>query len=230
MPPAMRYAQGRENAGTFPKDAFSDALAWRDMGGGPAAEHCAASALITLELYDDAAGRLEDLAQRIKENPAFRARILGQAGQAWLLAGKAARAEAVASAALSLAPGRAELMVDRAQARAALGDYRAALGDLDAALGRLPPAGPARADALVFRAAAKRFLGDDAGAMADAEAALGLDADHPDGLLERGILKRLKQDHAGARRDWLRVLETAPASEAARAARANLEKMDVQAR
>ena len=49
-------------------------------------------------------------------------------------------------------------------------------------------------------------------------------------MLERGIVRRLKGDDDGARRDWLTVLTIAPGTSAARAAQANLEKMDVKAR
>ena len=60
------------------------------------------------------------------------------------------------------------------------------------------------------------------------EDALALAPTHADGLLERGILRRLRQDNDGARQDWLRVLRRAPKSRAAAAARRNLEKMDVK--
>jgi len=48
--------------------------------------------------------------------------------------------------------------------------------------------------------------------------------------LERGILRRLKGDDAGARADWLMVLSLAPDGPASDAARTNLEKMDVKVR
>ena len=96
-PPSARYEACLALIEKAPKEAFEDAIQWRDEGGGGAAEHCAASALVALGLFEDAAARLESLAQRIKEGPAFKAQILGQAGQAWLLADNAARAEAVAT-------------------------------------------------------------------------------------------------------------------------------------
>ncbi len=218
-----RYHHCLAKADKAPKDAFEDAIQWRDEGGGPPAEHCAASALIALGLFKDAAGRLEDLGQRIKEKADFKARILGQAAQAWLLAENPIRAEAVATAALALRPGDLELYIDRAQARAAIGDYPKAVADLDAALA----INSGRPDALALRAAAKRFLDDPQGALADAEQALALDPGHAEALLERGNLRRLADDKAGARADWLDVLIVAPKSPAATAARANLERMDV---
>jgi len=154
----------------------------------------------------------------------MKALILVQASQAWLLAGMADRAEAVATAALTLSPENTEILIDRAQARASLKDYKGALDDLNASL-ELRPGDP---DALLFRATAKRFLENFTGAAEDIEAVLRVNISHPDALLERGILRRLSKDDSGAREDWLMVLSLAPNSDAARAARTNLEKMDVK--
>ncbi len=224
--PAQRYQACMEKAKRYPKDAFEDAIQWRDMGGGGAAEHCAASALVTLGLHKDAAARLESLAQRIREEPGFKAELLGQAAQAWLLGDMPARAEAAATAALKLTPGAVELLLDRSQARAQLADYKAALADLDAVIAK----DPTRADAFAFRAAAKRYLDDRKGAAADVDRALAIDVNHAPALLERGNLRRLGGDDAGARADWLMVLSVAPEGAAADAARANLERMDVKLR
>jgi hypothetical protein len=62
----------------------------------------------------------------------------------------------------------------------------------------------------------------------DVTKALGSSPDNPDGLLERGILRRLIGDDLGARADWLAVTRFAPESPAAEAARRNLERMDVK--
>ena len=220
---AARYRACMEKTETYPKDAFEDAIQWRDMGGGGAAEHCAATALIQIGLYKDAADRLERLAQQIRQEPAFKAELLGQATQAWLLAELPARAEATATAALGLLPDNVDLLLDRAEARAALADYAGARADLDAAI----KLDPNRADAFAFRAAARRYQDDAKGAMADVEQALKLNINHPPALLERGNLRRLAGDDDGARADWLMVLSLSPEGAAADAARSNLEKMDV---
>ena len=221
--PSVQYRACMAKAKRFPKDAFEDAIQWRDMGGGAAAEHCAAYALIQLGLYKDAAARLERLAERINEKPAFNAQLLGQASQAWLLANIPDRAVAVASAALKLRPGDVDLLLDRAQALAQLGDYAGARTDLDLVISKAPE----HADALAFRAAAKRYMKDRAGALSDAERALDIEFGHVAALLERGNLRRLDGDDNGARADWLMVLSLQPQGEAAEAARQNLEKMDV---
>ncbi len=207
-----------------PKEAFETALAWRDLGGGDAAEHCVAAALIGLEQYHEAASRLEVLAGKAKESSSVKAGLLAHAAQAWLLEGNPARAEAVLTAALKLTPTDSALLVDRAQAKAGVKDYKGALEDLNLAIEREDR----RPDAYVFRATTYRFLDRLDQALADVERALQLQPNHPDGLLERGILRRLRQDKAGARQDWLSVLRAAPRSPAAVAARSNLEKMDVK--
>lgn len=220
----QRYRDCMALAKKTPQAAFDEALAWTGLGGGQAADHCAAAALVGLGQYEEAARRFEALAQVIKAEAPARADLLAQAAQAWLLGGDGARAEAVLDAALKLAPGDVDLHIDRAAARAQMGRYRSAVADLTQAIAK----DPGRADAYVFRASAYRFLDDPARAEADVERALALDAGHAEGLLERGILRRLQGDDAGARRDWLAILTGHPGTPAADAAKANLEKMDVR--
>lgn len=209
---------------TQPKEAFETALAFRSMGGGMAAEHCAAAALIELGLYTDAAQRLETLAQARLAEPKIKARLYHHAGQAWLLAGKPEMATQAISAAIGLLPGVADFHVDRAQAWAARKDYAAAEGDLSVALNL----SPSRADVYALRASARRFLDRNDDAIADARMALELEPNNPEALLERGILRRLAGDDAGARADWMKILNGMPDSTAAEAARKNIELMDVK--
>ena len=223
---AAEYRACMARAAEDPEEAFDKALAWRDLGGGDAARHCVAKALMGLGQYDEAARRFEALAQDIKAEPAFKAQILGHAAQAWLMGGRAERAHEVLAAALKLDPGDIDLLVDRAVVLAIQEKYRDAIDDLDRAIA----GDPLRAEAFVFRASARRRLGDLERAEADVARALALDVNHPDGLLERGILRRLRGDDDGARRDWLRVLGLIADGPLAEAARANIEKMDVKAR
>ena len=125
---------------------------------------------------------------------------------------------AVLSAAIKLDETNPNFRIDRATAKV----RPCAIRDLDAALA-LDPSLP---DAWVFRASAHRQMGNDIEAMRDIEKALTLEKSHPEGLLERGILRRLQKNDSGARSDWLRVIRFAPASDAAKSARTNLEKMD----
>ena len=223
---ADEYGACMDLASRDPEEAFDKALAWRDLGGGNAARHCVAKALMGLGQYDEAARRFEALAQGIKAEPAFKAQILGHAAQAWLMDGETERAREVLAAALKLKPGDIDLLVDRAVVLATQGKYQDAIKDLDRAIA----GAPFRAEVLVFRASARRRLGDLESAETDVARALALDVNHPDGLLERGILRRLRGDDDGARRDWLKVLGLVADGPLAEAARANIEKMDVKAR
>ena len=221
---AREYARCMGLAPSDPNDAFEMATAWKGLGGGATAEHCAAVALFYSGQAEYAARRLEVLAETIVAEPDFKGQILAQAGQAWLLHGDAPRAEAALSEAVKLLRGKPAVMVDRAQARAAMGDYKGAVEDLTNAIS----ADPKMADAYTFRASAYRYLDELGKARADIEAALTLTPDDPAALLERGIINRLDGNDAAARADWLRVLELDPDGEAGKLARANIEKMDVR--
>jgi regulator of sirC expression with transglutaminase-like and TPR domain len=59
------------------------------------------------------------------------------------------------------------------------------------------------------------------------ERALILDPENPEGLLERGNLRRLTGDLDGARQDWLRAAALAKRQPTGEAAQANLAAMDV---
>ncbi len=214
-----------------PNQAFDEALIWRDQGGGVPARHCAALALIALEEYAAAAERLEALADqtvtRSAAHASMRPAMLGQAGNAWLLADRPDRAYSALSAALALlpeaAPARADILIDRARALAAQAQWAAAEADLSASLSLAPD----RVDGYIFRATARRFLERSDAAFEDIETALALDPARPEALLERGILHRLAGRDDTARRDWLKLLTLTEDGAAATAAQRNLEMMDV---
>lgn len=213
-----------------PNRAFDDALIWRDQGGGIPARHCAALALIALEEYTAAAERLEELADQGATRAAARAMrpdMLGQAGNAWLLADRPDRAYSALSAALALlpeaAPARADLLIDRARALAAQEQWAAAETDLSASLDRAPD----QVAGYIFRATARRFLEQFDAALVDIDTALARDPARPEALLERGILYRLTGRDDAARRDWLKLLSMTEDGPAATAAQRNLEIMDV---
>jgi tetratricopeptide (TPR) repeat protein len=222
---AERYDRCLRQAKERPEAGWETALAWRDAGGGHAAEHCAAVALIGLKQPAEAAMRLERLAVEMKRAPVeLRAEVLAQAGQAWLLFGDPNRAKATLDEALKLRPDDPDLLTDRAEAAAQAGRYLDAVADLDRVLAK----DPQRVDALIYRASARRALDRLDGALSDVERALKLAPNSADALLERGNLRRLKGDTAGARQDWVRVGLLAPDSPAHAAAKANLEHMDLR--
>ncbi|MEM7225912.1 MAG: hypothetical protein AAF495_23240 [Pseudomonadota bacterium] len=213
-------AQTRED----PEEAYQSAGRWESFGGGDPAKHCQAVALVALGHYAEGARRLELLAGRIAgSSPELAADVLGQAGQAWLLAEETSRAYAAQTTALALKPDDVELLVDRSITLAGAESYWEAIDDLN----RASELAPGRADVLIFRASAYRLVEVPELAMEDITRALVIDPASPEGLLERGILRRLAGDGEGARADWLQVLRLAPTGAAGKSARANLEKLDV---
>ena len=73
-----------------PEQAFEEAVSWRDEGGGGAAEHCVAMALLALGYAGEAAARLDALArENLGGTQEQRSELMIQAGEAWLLAGRA---------------------------------------------------------------------------------------------------------------------------------------------
>jgi tetratricopeptide (TPR) repeat protein len=223
---AETYAKCMQLAQDDPAAGRKLAQSWHERGGAHPAEHCLAVSLLGLKQYKEAAGRLEKLAQAMVRAPvALRADVLGQAAQAWLLAGDPARAYAADGTALGLRPDDPELLVDRAAAAGSAGWYDKALADLD----RVLQADPARLDALIYRASAYRALGKPDPALADVEAALKLAPDSAPALLERGNIRIQRGEIDGARGDWARVAALAPGSTAATAAKANLAKLEAAA-
>jgi tetratricopeptide (TPR) repeat protein len=198
--------------------ALSYAEAWEARDGGDGARHCSALALLALGEPERAASRLESLAARAAASPGARAAVFGQAGQAWMVAGRAVNAHGAFTLALALTPSDPELLVDRAIAAGMLGRFADALADTDLALAQ----DARRAEAWVFRAAALRHLDRPQEALRDIEHALEIEPGSPEALLERGILRQLQGDAAGARADWESVIASSPDSPAANLAEQNL--------
>jgi tetratricopeptide (TPR) repeat protein len=191
---------------------------WDRAGGGDGARHCFAMALLALGQPEQAASRLESLGTRSGAGAVARAAVLGQAGQAWLMAGQPNRAYAAITMALTITPADPLLLTDRAVVAGILGRYAEAVSDLD----RVLEIDGDRVEAWVFHAAAQRHLDHPQQAMTDITRALALDPDNAEALLERGILRQMAGDTAGARQDWQRVLELSPDSAAADLAQQNL--------
>ncbi len=233
-----RYEACVNKSGRAPRRALEEALEWRDRGGGVAAHHCAALALVELRRYGEAATRLEDIAREIAGGgprnggavgfgPAMHAAILAQAGNAWLLAGEAGKAYPAFSDALdeveAYSRQEVELRVDRARALAGTGDYEGAVDDLT----RAAQIAPLNADVFVYRASARRALDLLDLARRDVETALDIDPGNVHALLERGNLLRVTGDDDGARADWSKILAAAPGTPVADVARANIRRLEL---
>jgi tetratricopeptide (TPR) repeat protein len=208
-----------------PEEAYESAMAAKDEGGGIPAEHCAAVALVSLKEYGEAGKRLDELARRPGvESNELRANLLGQAGNAWILAGQPELATASFTAALALMPGEAPYLIDRARASATLEKWAAAESDLSSAL----TSEPGSVEALVLRAGARRAQNNLKGAIGDVTQALLLEPNNVEALVERGLISVRQGNKGSARKDFAAVLAAAPNSDAAASARKAIEKIDVK--
>lgn len=196
---SQHYTRCLQAASANPTAALADASSWARGGGGAAAEHCTALALMGLQRYGEAGARLDALA-RVPRLPASNMRplLFDQAGNAFMLAGDGARAAASLRAALTLSAQDPDLFADLARAQAMQKNWAGAISSLDGALALAPR----RADLLVLRSSAHRALKQLAAARTDIEAALKLSPGNGDALLERGLLRRQIGDPAGARADF----------------------------
>lgn len=219
-----RYQRCLALAHSDASTAYEQALAWHDAGGGAAAVHCSALALVQLKQYGEAAFKLDQLARAPETGDAdLRSDLLDQAGNAWMLAGQSRKAETSLSTAIAL-EASADLYGDRARARAQARNWAGAEADLGTALSK----DPFRADFLVLRASARHAMGRKKEARDDIERALQIDPHYADALVERGGMKLEAGDKAGARADWQIVLATQPKSAAAASARARIEKLEIR--
>ena len=224
LPGATRYDRCLALAESRPRAALAAAEAWR--GGGAAAAHCQAVALVGIGRYSEAALKLDGLARDPAiADPGHRAELFDQAGNAWLLARKSGPAQSSFSEALRLQPGNPDLLADRARAKAMIEDWTGADSDLSTALAR----DPRRPDLLVLRASARRALHRLKEALADVAAALRLKPGDPEALVERGALKFEAGDKAGAAADWQQTIALAPQSAAAHSAREHLSQLGLSA-
>lgn len=218
-----RAGQCRASIRTSPQAALAAANRWRASGGGLGARQCIGLAYVELQQWTMAATTFEQAAQEADQaNDPRGADLWVQAGNAWLAGGDPNRAipaldRAIASP--NLTPEmRGEARLDRARALVAQDRLPAAREDLDRAL-ELAAADPM---AWYLSAALARRQGDLARARTDIARARQLARDSADILLLAGTIAGETGDMAEAERIYRQVAETAPDSEAGRAARASL--------
>jgi len=237
---AQQYRECLSIANEDPRSALDFAFAWQAGGGNLAAKHCAAIAYSALDRFALAAERLDEVARDLRtgrELPAYLAgdgtrtdllaQVYAQLGNARLLEGNTDAAYAAFSSGLAAltdtsAPIRLELLIDRARALGAGGDFTAALENLEKAR----TLAPERADIALFLASAHRALGNLDAALDAVSQALEIQGETAAGLLERGNIRMMRDEPAAARENWTTIVERWPESPAARAARANLDRLD----
>jgi tetratricopeptide (TPR) repeat protein len=228
VPPRIAEGAAYETClGMLPLDpsgarAFAEAWPADDPAEADGSAHCLALAQLELGDIAEGAALLERLGTGSTAPAAARAAVLGQAAQAWMLDGDAARALAASDAALSLSPGDLDLLTGRAMAALALDRFDEAVADLSVVLEQ----DRSRPDALVLRATAWRRLGRLDRATDDIGRALILDPDNAEALLERGVLRQRANDRGGAQADWQRAMELAPDTPTADLAQQNLSLLE----
>lgn len=208
-----------------PREALVEARRWSAEGGGDAARHCEAVALIEAGETEAAAEILEALGAHATAPADARAALLAQATRLWLALDRPDRAQVAATRGLAARPDDPDLLTDRAIAAAALGRFSEAIEDLSRLIAREPD----RSEALILRASAWRQAGDAARAAADLTRVLLREPENAQALLERALLSRDRGDLAAARRDLERVLALASDQTVAGFARDHLAALEAEA-
>lgn len=203
--------------------AIASANEWLVKGGSVLARQCLGLAYAELGQYGPAAGAFEQAAREAEtaRDPS-RADFWVQAGNAWLAAGSADRAMKAFDSALATADLTAELRgevhLDRARAEVALGDTAGARRDLDRAV-ELVPADPM---AWYLSSALALRQNDLKRAQEHAAKAVSLAPSDPDVLVHAGNVAGASGERAAAEGLYMKSIDAAPNSDAARAARAAL--------
>lgn len=208
-----------------PRAAIGVAEAWENAGGGLPAGHCKALALLYSGEEEKAATLLVALAfSKPEPDIDLRADLLAQAGNAYLMAGRAAAAREALTNALGLRPDDPDLLIDRARAAAMEKNWPSAIADLS----RAYEIAPARADILVLRASARKESGDARGAKVDLDAALDLAPNSTQALFDRARLYLASGNLEKARADFLAVETAAPGTALADASKREIEALDAR--
>ncbi|MEO1407154.1 MAG: hypothetical protein AAFV54_11770 [Pseudomonadota bacterium] len=176
-----------------PEGAYEDGLAWVNEGGRPFARACTAEALLELGHYEEAAIRLEDLANA-EGTGSLSQRIvyLTKSGNAWLVAGQPEAANVTLSNAIRLSPRDPQLKIDRAVALMALDRWTDAEADLnDALVGLIEPA-----EAYRLRAETRLNLGNLKGAKEDVAKAIDINIEDVDAHVLNGRIKQAEWELA----------------------------------
>ena len=229
--PRSRLEFCLDAAASSPVDAIDDAEGWRDVTKGPAQAEpllCLGSAHARLEHWSEAeqaflAGRDAAAAG----DSAMRAKLGAMAGNAALAQNASERALAALDAASVAAAATddlrlaGEIAIDRARALVALKRD-------DEAAKALVEARTSAADnalAWLLSATLSRRQGKLAAAQAQIATAADLAPRDAEIGLEAGVIAMLAGNEAAARLSWQSAIDTAPASEAARAARGYLAQL-----
>ncbi len=188
---------------------------WVSQEASAAARHCAAVAEAEIGDPSLAARSFGALAQQLPPERWSDVGLLwAQAGHAWLLAEQPDQALEAFDLALENLPENPGLLADRGVVRALQGDYAGAAADLTRAISVSQP----DPELLLYRATAYRHLEDYTSALDDLNVAVEIAPNFAEAYFERGNLRELVGDEAGAVADWEETRALAPGSGLARLA------------
>lgn len=207
-----------------PAKAADEARSWAASGGGLAARQCLGIAQSGLEQWSAAAATFEAAAKdaQIARDP-MAVVLWMQAGNSALAGDEAVRARAAFDRALALQglsdEMKGEVYLDRARAGVLANDLAGAKADLEQAT-RLVPRDPL---GWLLRANLARKMKDMPLAFSAIREAAKLSPDDPSIAYEAGNIAAASGNMEDAKAAWTRAAQTAPRSDAGRAAALALE-------
>lgn len=163
--------------------AYEEAMIWRDQGGGRRARHCEAMALFALGHEEEAANRLDQLADsRDGGSNEMRLNFRAEAANFWLEARDADKAFESATAGLEYDVENADLRIARARAHVMRADLEKAEAELSVLLIQHPD----HAEGLRYRADVHLRQDRLVAAKSDIDASLSADPTSVETALLRG--------------------------------------------
>ncbi|MCF6197269.1 MAG: hypothetical protein L3J50_11270 [Emcibacter sp.] len=241
---AVKYRKCMALTQSDPPAAISYANDWIFSGGAQVpAGHCKALGLLEAGKAKDAANLLEKLVEdmviyggdpaQARRNEDLKVQLYGQAALAWEQAGELDKAYVAYSAALTSISTSVlrderdlfhELYLARGRLQIARGQNKAAIEDFTLAIEK----DSRRFEGFLQRAKAYRKRKSFLKARLDLRIAFKLAPEHPEILLESGILFRTQGKTSEARLAWQKIIDRDPKSEYAELAKANLELLKSQ--
>lgn len=222
---AARYDECLRKVEQAPEEGLTEALQWRDLGGGAPARHCVAMGLAATGHEDMAAARLEELAAEVgSHDRVIAADLMAQGAALWSITGQDPRALAALDKAIGWNGDKATLHLDRAHVLSGMERFREA----DEAVTRALELDDLSAEAYALRGMIRRELNQRDSAEDDIAMALALDPEQPYALIQRALQRAAAGDRQGARDDANAVIAQDPDAPVAENARRVLEAMDVR--
>ena len=206
----QRFVTCATLARTQPEKAITEAILWRDAGGGLLARQCLGLAYVNAERWEPAALTYEQAARDAELQRDGRAATLWvQSGNASLAGNDPAKARIALDRAIALdilsPPMRGEALMDRARAAVAASDPAAARTDLDRAL-KLVPSDPM---GWLLSATLARRQSELDRALIDISRAVQLAPLEPAIAYEQGNIAFARNEIDDARSAWQRVVKLA---------------------